>query len=61
MKYMLTFVSVFFRSFAPIFLMIKRTLIVVFVLSAAISLFFYFSKDHKMKTDPQAFKDYQIP
>lgn len=59
MKYMKMIVSTFFRSFAPLFLGIKRVLIVVFVLSAVISLFIHLSNDNKAVPNPQAFKDYQ--
>ena len=52
-------VSTFFRSFGPLFLGIKRILIVVFVLSAVISLFIHLSNDNKAVPNPQAFKDYQ--
>lgn len=56
---MLNLASYFFKSFGSLFWILKRMLIVVFVLSAIISSFLYFSKDYKVNTNPKAFIDYQ--
>ncbi|MDP4011355.1 MAG: hypothetical protein Q8P72_03970 [Candidatus Roizmanbacteria bacterium] len=56
---MLTFVAAIFRSFSPLFLIIKRTLIVVFVLTAVISIFVHLSRTDRPTLNLQAYRDYQ--